>query len=193
MAKRIKTTRVIDAGTGEVLHENKQTVYTMEAYIPGEGYRLYAKKGIRLGKGIPQLENNAKGLLLTMIEAMDEVNVIPDVAALLILSGLSRRRVYQLIEYLRGKGVIAKAGSSYVMSPAVAFTGVYLSPQLYRLFQKQMESIIPAWAKAEYEKEARHGSIPTVGKAETDQRTAGDNVSADGGRIGEVSGHEAAE
>lgn len=154
MAKRIKTTRVINAETGEVLQENRQTVFTTDSYIPGKGYRLYGRKGIRLGKSLPHLDNNARGLLLAAIYGMNETdNIIPAVPALVILSGLSKRRVYELLHYLIEQRLIVKDGTAYVLSPAVAFTGVYLSPALYRLFQKEMDKILPAWAKAEYEKE----------------------------------------
>lgn len=154
MAKRIKTTRVIDAATGEVLLENRQTVFTTDSYIPGLGYRLYARKGIRLGKSIPAMENHARGLLMAAIYAMDELNVIPPVPALVILTGLSKRRIYQLLEQLKELDLVAKDDGNYLLSPAVAFSGIYLSPHLYRLFQKELDRIVPGWAKTEYAKEA---------------------------------------
>lgn len=153
MAKRIRKTQIVDAVSGEVLQENRETVYTSEAYIPGQGYRLYSRKHIRLGKEWKRpLSMQEWGWLVQVIHAMDEHNVA-DFQRLVTQLQVTPRRIYQQLSRLRQSGAIKKVAGGYAVNPVIAFSGTYLSPQLYRLFKPDLEPVVPSWAKALYEKE----------------------------------------
>jgi hypothetical protein len=156
MAKRIKRTQIVDAVSGEVLQENRETVYTSEAYIPGRGYRLYSRKHIRLGKEWKRtMSLRDWGWLVKVILAMDESNVAtPDIRQLAKENGVSSQYVYRMLATLRRHGAITKVSGGYAVNPAVAFAGTYLSPQLYRMFERDLEAAVPSWAKALYQREA---------------------------------------
>lgn len=154
MAKRIKRTQIVDAVSGEILREDRETIYTSEAYKPGQGYRLYSRRHTRLGKNWNhRLDLYTEGALSLLVRAMDESNMVPDMGKLAEMLGVSPRRVYQLLLKLREHGAIAKVPGGYVVNPAVAFGGAYLSPQLYRLFRPDLVGVVPPWAKALYDKE----------------------------------------
>lgn len=155
MAKRIRRTQIVDAVSGEVLQENRETVYTSEAYVPGRGYRLYGRKHTRMGHdwGIPS-DAHASHLLMYMVKGMDEQNFIPPFTDLLEETGLSRARLYKLVALLIKCGAVKRLGRrQLVVNPAIGFAGTYLSPHLYRLFKPQLSKAVPNWAKQRYELE----------------------------------------
>lgn len=155
MAKRIRRTQIVDAVSGEVLQENREMVYTSEAYIPGQGYRLFSRKHTRIGKDwmVPS-DPYAALLLLHMIREMDEQNFIPPLSDLMTILGVSRRRLYEMIAELRECGAVKRIGRrQIVVNPAIAFSGAYLSPSLYRLFKPELQKVVPQWAKQRYELE----------------------------------------
>lgn len=154
MAKRIKRTQIVDAASGEVLQENRETVYTSEAYMPGQGYRLYSRKHVRLGKYWNRpMKMNEWAWLMKVILHMDENNVTTDIDAIAKQFEVNRRRAYQIFAELKAHGAIAKVDGGYAVNPAIAFAGTYLSPQLYRLFKTDLDKNIPPWAKQRYEQE----------------------------------------
>lgn len=154
MAKRIKRTQIVDAVSGEVLREDRETVYTSEAYKPGIGYRLYSRKHIRLGKDWNRpMKMHEWGWLVKVILSMDENNVTANVEALSQQFGVKPRRMYQILSDLRQHGAIAKVYGGYVVNPVVAFSGTYLSPKLYNTFEPDLKRVIPGWARVLYEKE----------------------------------------
>lgn len=154
VAKRIKRTQIVDAVSGEILREERETVYTSEAYKPGVGYRLYSRKHIRLGKKWDKtMTLHEWGLLVKLLLIMDENNELADIGTISAHFGLSRRRVYQVLSGLRQHGAIAKVSGGYVVNPVLAFAGTYLSPQLYRLFEPDLAKVVPGWAKLLYQKE----------------------------------------
>lgn len=154
MAKRIKRTQIVDAVSGEVLQENRETVYTSEAYIPGRGYRLYSRKHVRLGKDWNRVMRMQEwGWLLTIILLMDESNVVSDIRTLTSKLGVQPRQAYRILSILRQHGALAKVPGGYAVNPVVAFAGAYLSPELYRLFHTDLENVVPRWARLLYDKE----------------------------------------
>lgn len=153
MAKRIKRTQIVDAASGEVLQEHRETLFSSDAYIPGKGYRLYSRKHKRLGKWDKPLHIHAKGLLYDAICTMDEENVMAPVAEFIGRTGLKRRRVYEVLAELKEAGAIAKVGSAYVVNPAIAFAGTYLPQWLYKLYKVDLQKAVPMWAQALYEQE----------------------------------------
>lgn len=154
MAKRIRRTQLVDAVSGEILQDRRETVYTSEAYLPGRGYRLFARKHIRLGKEWNRtLRIHEWGWIVQIIQTMDENNTVGDVQALAEQLGVNRRRVYQILSELKKHGALGKLNGEYVMNPAIAFAGSYLSPELYDLFRADLEKDVPGWAKLLYEQE----------------------------------------
>lgn len=154
MAKRIRRTQIVDAVSGEILHEDRQTVYTSELYKPGEGYRIYSRKHTRVGKGWEVPSPAASQLLWYMVQGMDEQNFISPLSELMEAMGLGRRRLYELVSELIACGAVKRLGRrQLVVSPAIAFAGTYLPPFLYRLFQPELVTAVPNWAKLRYEQE----------------------------------------
>lgn len=157
MAKRIRRTQILDAASGEILQESRETVYTSEAYIPGRGYRLYTRKHVRLGKDWDRtLKLHEWGWIVKIVHTMDENNTVADTMTLAAHLGVTRRRVYQILSVLKEHGAIAKLNGAYVVNPVIAFAGTYLSPDLYRLFQADLDRAVPGWAKQRYDKENEH-------------------------------------
>lgn len=154
MAKRIRRTQIVDAVSGEVLQENRETVYTSEAYVPGQGYRIFSRKHTRIGKDWEIPSPSAAHLLWYMVTGMDEQNFIPPLSDLMSTLGVSRRRLYEMIAELVACGAVKRIGRrQIVVNPAVAFSGAYLSPPLYQLFKPYLQKVVPNWAKQRYELE----------------------------------------
>lgn len=155
MAKRIRRTQILDAVSGEILQESRETVYTSEAYLEGRGYRLYARKHIRLGKDWDHaIKLHEWGWIVKICLSMDDQNTVADVLTLSKQFGVTRRRVYQILSDLKELGAVGKLDGLYVVNPAIAFSGTYLSPRLYRLFATDLEKVVPHWAQARYKEES---------------------------------------
>lgn len=152
MAKRIKRTQIVDATSGEVLQETRQTSYSSDSWMDGKGYLIYSRKRARLGPWDRMLDAHTEGVLSIVVRTMDDNNMVADVDKLAGRFGVTQRRVYQLLANLKDQGAIAKIDGGYVVNPAIAFAGRYLSTTLYKLFEKDLQ-FLPAWVKVKYEKE----------------------------------------
>lgn len=159
MAERIRFTRVTDARTGEVVQEFSEVFHASDWFQERRGYKVYGRGRTKLGKwDLSVLTDAEAGFLAHLISFLDKDNRIPHADRLLTLTGKSKRQVQRLISRLLAVRAIAKMEGSTYLNPAIAFAGIYLAPNLYRLFHSDMVKIVPQWAQRMYDQEEAVGT-----------------------------------
>lgn len=151
---RVKTESVYDTVTGELVEQSQEMGDAYDWFPDKRGFK-FGKSGrnmCRIDKNPLFLPAIIRGHLMAFVKHVGEDGELPNVARCAKVMGVSERQAKRYMADMRSAGVIKwdEESSAYYMNPTYLFTGVYLPPALYRLFQADIDPLITGKARAKY-------------------------------------------
>lgn len=161
-----KQTKLINTEDGEVLYTEEKD---MEFYLFTEkGYMLHNNKPfVKLLNVEWPVSKMDRSKLLDLATYMNKSNAlmrkdrpqhpltIPLIAEIIELSS---NRTYPWMKRLIDSGVMKKDDGFFYVNPLYMVAANRLSPELYRIFEKELTDHIPDWVKSKYKEMGKdHG------------------------------------
>ena len=169
----IKQTRLIDEKTGEI--QNTKMQYISTAFNEEKGYLFWARKSfaksfqdVKYPKGMKYDEIGKMAVLAKHIWANTNMlgyrgngGIKPyDIKGIGKLIELGPRQSYRFINSMIDLGMIARVKTDiegreetqFYINPIYFFSSNRIPLNLYLIFRKQLDEVLPGWVKAEYAK-----------------------------------------
>lgn len=150
----VESRSLMDAETGAVLHRKERVEDAFDWFPDERGFKFG-----RRGKNIVRIAENPKkipatfermGMLHALIPLIEADGRMPSVGRMAKVLGLKERAVYDVLAAWRKSGIVKRSDGDHWMNPAYIFTGQYLPPALYALFQSDVDPLISAKARSKY-------------------------------------------
>lgn len=139
--------RIIDDDTGEIVYKRSSV---LKALVKDDKGYLYLNNTFDLVRFSPkmiwpEISRMDKGYWLDLLAASKGNEIPTPLRELADCLDLSTRRTYSLLTRLRSLGMVKRSGKRWYANPIYGFHGKWLSPDLYRLFQTDLDGHLPKW------------------------------------------------
>ena len=164
-----------DLGTGEVLGKNKQQKFLSKRFDPGKGYLWRSSGGgVKTFFDVPYPENMSmidRGRMATLAKCIwHDTNMLGyrghgrikpyGIEGIGKIIGLDAKKASAFIRRMIRLGVIKdipvpfgeEIEIQYYVNPVYYFAGPRLSGNLYVLFHRELDELLPEWVKQEFAK-----------------------------------------
>lgn len=153
-----KRTSLIDDRSGEIVYENTEYRSWQDAMVTDKGIHVFPNSPtIRLFPGIMDLLGEMKfasyGTLIKTMMHMDPDNSLPPNVELAEKLDVSLPTIARHYMEWRACGAVRKNSRRvYYVNPLYGLHGKWLNVRLYRLFQNELDPVLPAWVKERFAK-----------------------------------------
>lgn len=150
----VATRALVGAKSGEEYYRKEVVEDAFDWFPNDRGYKFG-----RRGKHIVRIADNpkkypasreCKGMIMDLVTTIGEDGRMPTLQRMAKLIGVSDRQMQRHLTAMRKWGIVKRSEGSYYLNPAYLFTGVYLSPSLYALFQSDVDPLISRKAQEKY-------------------------------------------
>lgn len=160
MSEQKKQTKIVDTTTGEVVFDKEEEMdfqlFTAKGYLlhnnRSEGVKVMHRfewpiSSLDKGKWMDLLPHINKNNALMR---KDRPNHPLTVKLICPIIGLSPNKAYLWMKRMKDAHIIRKEDDFFYVNPLYMMAAGRLDPELYRIFEDQLNPVIPEWVQEKY-------------------------------------------